>query len=85
MRKPPKTRSNNHGWMAIFPPVVELVTLVCAARSLVVYLGVTSNRSLEWKKADVFKINGDDDELSNSDPHLDKNNTSSRVCVSKFR
>ena len=41
--------------------------------NLVVYPGATSNRSLEWKKADVFKINGDDDELSKSGSHLDKN------------
>ena len=30
--------------------------------SLIVYpAGQMSNPSLEWKKADVFKINGDDD------------------------
>ena len=51
--------------MVTGPLVVEL-TLVKCHRRLVVSLGKTSNTRLVWKKAEVFKINGDDD-----DDHLE--------------
>ena len=43
-------------------PLVVVLTLVKWHQRLVVHPGQTSNSSLVWKRADVFKIN-DDDEL----------------------
>ena len=45
--------------MATGPLVFKLTVVKCHQR-LVIYPGVT-NPSLAWKKADVFKTNGDDD------------------------
>ena len=43
-------------------PLVNELTLVKSHQRLAVYLGQTSNSGLAGRKADVFKINVDDDD-----------------------
>ena len=55
----PKTRSNTHGWTTDRWWLVAELTLVTS--DWLFTLGQMSNPSLLWTKADVLKINGDDD------------------------
>ena len=48
--------------MVTGPLVVALILVKCQ-QTLVVHPGSNVNPSLAWRKANVFKINGDDDDL----------------------
>ena len=50
--------------MVAGPLVVELTLIKCHCRSWLFTLGQTPNLSLAWKKAGVFKMNGDDDVIT---------------------